>query len=224
MSGEAIRWSAAEWRHGVDRRRRADLAELSAAGSADAPTVIKVGGSLLERDDLPVCLGPVLEVAGEFAVLVAGGGVLADGVRDVDRNMRLGDELAHWLAIAAMKASGRRLAASLGLPCVEDLAMVRERRGDRRPLVLDCERMMRRDMGSARPLPANWDTTSDSIAALAASELGASECWLLKSCPPPAESLTECAEAGYVDPVLPALVDRGRTLAVLWPETAEIRR
>jgi len=120
------------------------------------PLVLKFGGSLLDRapDLVPV----VASAPGRPILVVPGGGVLADAVRELEPP----PGAAHWMAIAAMEQVGLYL-SSLGLPAVEGLC------APRAPSVLLPYHLLReRD-----PLPHSWRVSSDTIAAWCAAELGA---------------------------------------------------
>src|SRR4051812_9509912 len=84
------------------------------------PTVIKVGGSLLEWPELPGRLAAFLDDhrrAGDPSAspftLIAGGGTAADMIRTLDRIHGLGDERAHWLAVDVLDLNARILASLL---------------------------------------------------------------------------------------------------------------
>lgn len=156
--------------------------------------VVKVGGSLFDLPDLRARLVAFFATLGDAeVVLVPGGGAAADAVRALDATHGLGAEAAHWLALRACSLSAHFLAALLSMEVVE-----RPRAG----AVLDPLAYLR-----ARPeaLPASWDATSDSVAAVVAAEAGA-ELVLLKS-----TALGEWASAareGGVDVLLPGLIAR----------------
>jgi 5-(aminomethyl)-3-furanmethanol phosphate kinase len=173
------------------------------------PVVIKVGGSLLDWPDLPGLLAIDLErrrAGCECLVLLAGGGRLADHVRDLDRTFGLGDLQAHRLALRSMDLTAHVLAALLpGLVVVEELAGLDSLWNEGRTPVFAPRRWLDEvDARSPDPLPATWDVTSDAIAARVAVALGARELVLLKSAPlPPGVDRREAARLGLVDPVFP---------------------
>lgn len=166
--------------------------------------VIKLGGSLLELDDLVDRLRRWLAAqAGATNVLVVGGGRRADLVRA--RQSELTDCQAHWLAIEAMEANARRLHQMFSEAAwLDDLDAARTT--EARLAILSPLRFMR--YGDARhpdgALPATWQVTSDSIAARAAEMAGADELALLKSAPAsePATA-AHLAAMGYVDAFFP---------------------
>jgi aspartokinase-like uncharacterized kinase len=113
----------------------------------DTPLVMKVGGSLFHR--IPSLIHE-LNDAGRRILIVPGGGVFADRVRELG----LDEESSHWMAISAMEQVGWYI-ASFGVHAVDEPA---EPEGLE---VLLPYMMMRR----LDPLPHSWDVTSDTIAA-----------------------------------------------------------
>jgi 5-(aminomethyl)-3-furanmethanol phosphate kinase len=151
--------------------------------------VVKVGGSLEDLPDLPQQLVQWLWGQTECdQLLVAGGGRMADQVRQQDRQLHLSAETAHWLAVHAMAVNARRLEQSLRAGVlsrpVDDVPSQ-----DQDPLIhararfVDVETFLRHwePMAPGNTLPYGWHVTSDSIAARLAQVVGARELVLLKS-------------------------------------------
>jgi aspartokinase-like uncharacterized kinase len=168
--------------------------------------MVKVGGSLLELPGLGSKLAGWL---GDFgrrrAVLLAGGGTVADCVRRADRIHRLDSRAAHHLAIEAMALNSRLLVqlvpgAGLAASLEECRRMLH---GGQTPIVDPVAALAR--IGPAAEGPASWEVTSDSIAAQLAVAWGFAEVVLLKSQPPPAATWGELACLGYVDAWFPRL-------------------
>src|SRR5262249_17943390 len=161
---------------------------------ADAPTlarrrfviVVKVGGSLFDHPRLGPGLRAYLDSLGPArALLVPGGGIVADAVRQLDRVHNLGEEASHWIALRAMEVTGEFLARLIG---------------DESP------RIAIRGL-DFQDLPHSWAVTSDSIAARAAVVYGAERLVLLKSVDvPPGTPWEAAAERGWVDPHFPHVV------------------
>jgi len=126
------------------------------------PLVVKVGGSLLSQVHRIV---PVLGASPRPLLLVPGGGIFADAVRQAGAN----DDAAHWMAIAAMEQYGWML-ASHGVETTDQLALPKT------TTVLLPYRILR----TFDPLPHTWQVTSDTIAAWVAQMLG-TELLILKS-------------------------------------------
>jgi hypothetical protein len=168
--------------------------------------LIKLGGSLLELDDLTDRLRRWLAIDPDaMHVLVVGGGREANLVRERDQRHELSESEAHWMAIGAMELNSRALAAKLPearwLDRIGDARRIAEPLGILNPLSFLLHDDPRHPLGG---LPAGWSVTSDSIAARAAEMAGASELVLLKSAFPPKQATREqLAAVGYVDAFFP---------------------
>ncbi len=172
--------------------------------------VVKVGGSLYDLPDLAGRLGAWLAtLAAPRVMLVPGGGAAADVVRDLDRRHRLGEAVAHELALRAMTLNAWFLSSLLapvaGLLPVDNPLVCPP---SARLTLLDAHAFAAAD-AARHPgaLPACWDATSDAVAARAAVVLGADELVLLKSAdlPQPCD-WAEAGRRGVVDPVFVRLV------------------
>jgi 5-(aminomethyl)-3-furanmethanol phosphate kinase len=178
--------------------------------------IVKVGGSLLDWPGLPGALtGWLANQPPAVNVLLAGGGTLANTIKQADRSFSLGEENAHWLCIDAMSIAARLLAAAL--PEARLITMFDELRTKLAlnaacNIVFDAREFLHEHESSlpGRVLPHDWSVTSDSIAARLSYAVTANELVLLKSCDPPAVSLSELADAGFVDTHF-ATVDWGRS-------------
>jgi aspartokinase-like uncharacterized kinase len=172
------------------------------AEPGSAIRVVKLGGSLLDCPD----------IVGDFrrwlalqpprpTLLVVGGGAAADAVRRIDRATPLGDSAAHWLAIAAMSANARAIAA--GFPeaaSIDRPASIGQLDGDRQLGILDAEPFLRAADIDPDILPHGWEVTSDSIAAYIARMTTAHELVLLKSrLPPEPATIQQAVATEYVD-------------------------
>jgi 5-(aminomethyl)-3-furanmethanol phosphate kinase len=141
--------------------------------------VVKAGGGLLaDAGALEAALAAVAAAGRERRRLVVpGGGPFADAVRDVDRQLKLSDEAAHWMAVLAMDQYAHVIADRLPRGVlVADRRAIDAALDDGHIPVLAPFRWMR----DADPLPHSWDVTSDSIAAWVAGELGAERLVLIK--------------------------------------------
>lgn len=178
--------------------------------------VIKIGGSLLKRDDLTASLQHWLTVQQDGAthrVLVVGGGEPVDELRNADRWAPVGETAAHWQAIGLMQENGMKLAAQMpGLRQVCTLAQLQPRlqmHGETLMLPQHFLSVEELALPGTR-LPLGWQVTSDSIAARLAVVLGDARLRLLKSRPRTAAestSWTAAARGGLVDRFFPNLAD-----------------
>jgi 5-(aminomethyl)-3-furanmethanol phosphate kinase len=141
--------------------------------------VVKVGGGLLASPGhLDAVLAELASAASTRRLLVIpGGGPFADAVREVDRELALSDEAAHWMAVLAMDQYAHLLVSRLRTGgIVSDAAAIAAQLDQGRLPVLAPFRWLR----DADPLPHSWDVTSDSIAAWFAGEVGARRLVLVK--------------------------------------------
>jgi len=164
--------------------------------------VVKLGGSLLEFDNLIGALRAWL-VAQQPAqtIIVVGGGSAADVVRRADERFELPAQVAHQLAIRAMSLNTHlvahllpeaTLADDLGAWPQNELTLFN-------PVPTFCDPTpLRRVLP-----PVGWHVTSDSIAAWLARQLGADELALLKSTLPVGATTATVAREGYCDAYFP---------------------
>ena len=172
--------------------------------------IVKVGGSLFDLADLPDRLHRWLAAqTPAHYVLVAGGGSLAEQVRQWHQLKPLSDEAAHWMCIDLMTVTAHMLHDRLPeIPLVEDDRLLCQRLGERGCTIFGPANWLRHSEHylPGRKLPANWDVSSDSIAARLAIVLQADQLVLLKSVlPERGANLQELACKGYVDRELAAL-------------------
>jgi aspartokinase-like uncharacterized kinase len=152
--------------------------------------VIKLGGSLLAH---PARLDAVLAIVRDAAtdsrvLIVPGGGPFADAVRQVDRDLGLSDDAAHWMAVLAMDQYAHLIISRLaGSALVEDVAGIGFAIAAARVPVLAPSRWVR----DADPLPHTWGVTSDSIAAWIAGTVGAERLVVIKPPGAPARDVVD---------------------------------
>lgn len=180
------------------------------AASSVVQTVLKLGGSLLaHRAHFDAAIAAIGATArGRRLLVVPGGGLFADAVRDVDRRLRLSDDVAHWMAVLAMDQYAHLIASRLtGGVLVEDEGAIARALCAGGVPVLAPSSMLR----EADPLPHSWTVTSDSISAWVAGRVGARRLILVK--PPDAGfhtpdqskglgcdgTISESTEQGLVD-------------------------
>jgi aspartokinase-like uncharacterized kinase len=174
--------------------------------------VVKVGGSLFDWPLLPRVLDAWIAAQPPATnVLIAGGGALADMIRQADATFRLGEEQSHRLCVEVMGVTARLVAGLLAgrALLVDDWEKISTVRSLASCFVMDVrpflEQVEPRETGE--PLPHTWAVTSDSIAARVAVATGAQELVLLKSCQEPAgEAFGRWAATGLVDRHFPRAV------------------
>lgn len=140
--------------------------------------VIKIGGSLLGSPELERWLALFAKFSDGHIIIVPGGGVFADAVREAQKLSKISDACAHRLAVLAMDQFGLLLANMN-----PDLALARsemeidERTWQHRGIVWLPSQMVLADDSIAK----SWDITSDSIAAWLAAKVNAQQLVLVKS-------------------------------------------
>jgi aspartokinase-like uncharacterized kinase len=168
--------------------------------------IVKVGGSLFDLPDLGPRLENWLQAQNSSRlILVPGGGATADTIRALDRCHLLGEERAHWLALAALGLNARVLAAVVrNCKVAEELNGCPSIWSEELIPALDPFRFAASDEGNNGALPHSWSVTSDSIAARIALVCGASRLVLLKSATiPPELSWGYASLRGFVDGYFP---------------------
>lgn len=179
--------------------------------------VVKVGCSLFERPDLQAQLFAWLAAQPPaLQLFVAGGGELADSIRNWDARFQLGEAISHSMCVRALSITARALAHILdGATLLGDWNSVRgwvAAACQESAAVLDVWEFLRKTEPKAppEPLPHTWQVTTDSIAARVAEVLGADELVLLKARPAPAaaDDFAALAEHGYVDEYFPTIAPR----------------
>lgn len=151
--------------------------------------VIKLGGSVTHYESLVSWLKLVVRWGDGKVIIVPGGGMYADAVRDFQRmrselaHGHINDEQAHALAIYAMDQMARSLVAMVPeLTLVRNPLEIAESGWQHRGLVwLPSEMALNPLLESEHTLCASWDVTSDSLAAWLAWQLEANHVLLVKS-------------------------------------------
>ncbi len=180
--------------------------------------VVKVGGSLLTSSDLPQRLTDWLAAQtsafpdGHF-VLIAGGGLWVDAIRDLDVGVLLGNEWAHWICVELMDVTAGLVGELLPGVCrVANFAELELRIVEPGITLLQPRQFVKEVEPTCDgiKLACNWSVTSDAIAGRLAIVLRADELVLLKSVSAPERIrsgawLAQLAAAGYVDCFLPKL-------------------
>jgi hypothetical protein len=125
--------------------------------------VVKLGGSVMKNwENIVKVLKEVNALTGKKILLVPGGGKIANHIREIE----VGDDEAHWMAVGAMEINGYYL-SSFGLQKIfsrnfEDIKF------DGVAVLMPYLLIKENDA-----LPHTWDVTSDSIALWIAGEMRA---------------------------------------------------
>jgi aspartokinase-like uncharacterized kinase len=143
--------------------------------------VVKLGGSVLGTPDLKGWLDAFAQFGDGKVVIVPGGGVFADAVRDAQAKTGIDDATAHQMALVAMDQY-----ATLMTGLNEDLVMassvleIAELCLQNKAIVWKPSEMVLAE----KDLPMSWDLTSDSLAAWFAAKLDAQHLLIVKSISP----------------------------------------
>ena len=111
--------------------------------------VVKVGGSLLQH-----ARGVMAQLKAHDVLIVPGGGVFAETVRQLQSRSGFDDTIAHKMAILAMDQYGLLLSDVSGIPAYDSLEDI-ETPG----IFLPSKLLEKND-----PFTPSWDVTSDTIA------------------------------------------------------------
>ena len=178
--------------------------------------VIRVGGSLLTWDRLPLQLERFLgDQSPATNLIIAGGGEWVELIRESAERFSLSESDAHWLCIRAMSLTAKLLSIATNIPLVAGFDEVRQLDVGSHVFVLDAEAFLQNDEPQlpGSPLPCTWDVTSDSIAARITRAFQADELVLLKSCDcPNLDGFLALAESGFVDPFFPTAAREVKTV------------
>ena len=140
--------------------------------------VIKLGGSLLGSAALPHWLSLLAKHGNGKVVIVPGGSVFADAVRQAQNLTGVSDGLAHELALLAMDQFGLLLAGMQpGLVTATSELEIAERGWQHQTVVWLPSQMMLADA----TVEQSWRVTSDSLSAWLANKLAADQLLLIKS-------------------------------------------
>lgn len=142
--------------------------------------VIKLGGSLLGAPELVHWLEILVKYSDGKVVIVPGGGLFANSVREAQLISNASDEIAHQLALMAMDQFGLLLAGmNPDLVTASSELEIAERGWQHRGIIWLPSKMAMADSS----IPKNWQVTSDSLSAWLANKLGAEQLILVKSKP-----------------------------------------
>jgi aspartokinase-like uncharacterized kinase len=182
--------------------------------------IVKIGGSLLTRDDLVPSVNHWLaHQAPAENVVIVGGGALIDAIRQLDA-VRPGDgATVHWRCIELL---GTTFQIAADWFPGWDQVKTRETflRGvefgfsSSRPTIINVGAFYHAN--ATQKLPLDWRTTTDSIAVLLGNLSHADEVTLLKSCfVDPEMSVQQLARDGIIDEAVPGISRRFETLRVV---------
>ncbi|MDP1657992.1 MAG: uridylate kinase [Methylotenera sp.] len=142
--------------------------------------IVKIGGSLLGSPELAKWLEILVKFSDGKIIIVPGGGLFANSVREAQKISNVSDAVAHRLALLAMDQYGIILASmNPALVTASSELEIAERGWQHRGIVWLPSQMVLVDDS----IPKNWEVTSDSLSAWLANKLGAEQLLLVKSKP-----------------------------------------
>ncbi len=142
--------------------------------------IFKIGGKILEDfEDLNSTLSQLTQLYDngriQKIILIPGGGTLANFIRKVYSELKLTEELGHWMGVISMNYNGIEIGKKFPkLDVIEDLNRLKK---------LDkclCIFLPYQFLKETDRLPHSWDVTSDSITLFLAKELEIHHCFLIK--------------------------------------------
>lgn len=176
--------------------------------------VIKLGGSLARCDALVASLDSIGHIVRTKAlVVVPGGGVFADQVRELQKKWQFHDYAAHAMAILAMQQMALMVQAlQPGWKQVSSLDELRATAAE--DVVIWSPHLANLDQAG---IAASWEITSDSLAAWLAGQLDASELIIVKSATVDSTlTIAEMQAQGIVDRAFHQFIENARfTLTVI---------
>ncbi|MEM6979596.1 MAG: protein kinase [Planctomycetota bacterium] len=195
--------------------------------------VLKIGGSWLGRTSMLTDLQRWFDQADQasITVMLVGGGKLIEAIRIWDRLRPADSAMVHWRCVDLLSVSFAHvqdsmqqdqafqdvdyLATTADTQQFQDLLRTDESpRPSKQRYLLNVPAAYHQ--GVASVLPADWSTTTDSIAWHLADHWQADECVLLKSCQiDPTQTLDDWIRQGIIDDACGQLRDSSVPLRVL---------
>ncbi|MDQ7091617.1 MAG: uridylate kinase [Methylococcales bacterium] len=161
--------------------------------------VVKLGGSLEKSKQLIGCLNKIETLSQEMVIIVPGGGLFADNVRQSQQCWHFNDVIAHEMAILAMQQMAllfQGLQANFQvLNLVNDIQKQIKIKAPFKIIWSPCI-----DELNEATIKASWGVTSDSLAAWLAIQLHASQLTIIKAINIPClASLSQLEDQGIID-------------------------
>lgn len=142
--------------------------------------IFKIGGKILENSkNIESTISQIAKLYEEKIlqkiILIPGGGSYANFIREIDEELKLGDDLAHWMAIYSMNHNGIEL--NRRYPELELIEDLKDFQGSKE---IFCIFLPYHYLRNKDAFPHSWDVTSDSIALYIADQLQFNQCFLIK--------------------------------------------
>ncbi len=170
--------------------------------------VIKLGGSLLSSENLKEWLSIIVEHGAGKLVIVPGGGIFADQVRDAQQKWKFDNKAAHQMALLAMEQYAHLLqcyAPDIGLrDSIEGIEKAISL--NQVPVWLPFKMI-----NTCQDVSANWNITSDSLSLWLAGQLNAEHTMLVKSLSLKNLKARQLSESEMVDKDFPDFVKKSKS-------------
>ncbi len=181
--------------------------------------VIKLGGSLLLSESLKEWLSVIVKHGAGKLVIVPGGGIFADKVRDEQQKRKFDDKAAHQMALLAMEQFAHLLQSY-----APDLGLVDSIQGIEKAISLNQVPVWLpfKMINACQDVSANWNITSDSLSLWLAAQLNAEHTMLVKSLGSKNLNARQLSESEMVDKDFPAFVKKSKS-AIWWLDQNDMR-
>lgn len=158
--------------------------------------VIKLGGSLEQSKQLIDCLNCIANNIKDHIIIVPGGGLFADHVRQSQQQWQFSDVIAHEMAILAMQQMAL-LFHSLqpNFQCLNTVKDIESQINKKVKIIWSPKISELNQAG----IQASWDVTSDSLSAWLAMQLQANQLCLIKATNVPNANMTQLIKRGIID-------------------------
>lgn len=182
--------------------------------------VIKVGGSCLSSPELPQRLAQLLRSNSDSQnLLIVGGGMCIDAMRDLDQRFELDQTRMHWRCVTLLRSSFEVLCElvpslhPIATPSQFQTLLTTPPVAENHLIAVDT---FYHPLSSDHSrLPVGWETTTDSIAAYLAKLSGAEELLLLKSCNMETANIQQLADVGFLDAAFPGAAPANINLKII---------
>jgi aspartokinase-like uncharacterized kinase len=181
--------------------------------------VIKLGGSLLSSGSLREWLSIIVEHGAGKLVIVPGGGIFADQVRDAQQILKFDDKAAHQMALLAMEQYAHLLQSYAPALALSDSIEGIEKAMNQNQVPVWLPFKM---INTCQDVSANWNLTSDSLALCLANQLNAEHVMLVKSIGSNKLNARQLSESEMVDRDFPEFVKKSGS-TIWWLDQNDMR-
>jgi len=173
--------------------------------------VIKLGGSLLSSESLKEWLSIIVKHGAGNLVIVPGGGIFADTVREAQQKWKFDDKAAHQMALLAMEQYAHLLQSyATDIVLADSVEEIENAISlNQVPVWLPFKMI-----NTCKDVSANWNITSDSLALWLAEKLNAEHTMLVKSSSSNNLNSRQLSESEMVDKNFPEFVKKSES--ALW--------